>query len=229
MKVVAIVPSAGSGKRLGCRRDKPFVKLRGKPILFYALKTLEDANFIDYVILVVSFGRLKAAKRLVRKYRLAKVRAVIPGGRRRYDSVKNGLKRAGSADFVVIHDGVRPFAGRSLMRRVLSAARASGAALPAVPARQTLKSISRNFFVKNTPERKNLWEAQTPQVFRRRLIVEAYNKVKTRHATDDASLAEMLGHKVKIVKGSYRNIKITTPEDLELAKVLLKDANRHRV
>ena len=222
MTVAAIVPSAGSGRRLGGVTDKPFVMLKGKPILFYALKTLEDADFIDYVILVVSSRRLRAAERLVKKYRLSKVRAVIPGGKRRYDSVKNGLKEAGEADFVVIHDGARPFVSQGLMRRVLSAARASGAALPAVPARQTLKSISKDFFVENTPERKYLWEAQTPQAFERRLIVEAYNKVKAPHATDDASLAETLGHKVKIVKGSYRNIKITTPEDLELAKALLK-------
>lgn len=222
MKVACVVPSAGKGSRLNAGKDKPFIKLNGKPLLFHTLSALSQSRLIDDIIVVVSEKNLKACGALVKKYKLNRVRAVVCGGKRRFDSVKNGLAKAENADLVLIHDGARPFVDKKLIRKVILEARSSGAALPAIPSRQTLKKINKNSFVENTPDRKYIWEAQTPQGFRKNLILKAYKMAKNRAATDDAALAERLGHKVKIVKGSYRNIKITTPEDLELAKALMK-------
>ncbi|MGB2706306.1 MAG: 2-C-methyl-D-erythritol 4-phosphate cytidylyltransferase [Candidatus Omnitrophota bacterium] len=226
MKVTCIVAAGGKGRRLKARQDKPFVMLGEKPLLSHTLRALENCNFIDSIIVVVSRGKLKACERLVKKYGFRKVRAVVGGGRRRFDSVKNGLREAQNADFVLIHDGARPFVSRDLVKRVFLAARKSGAALCATPMKQTVKRAGENFFVSETPRRKFLWEAQTPQGFKKDLISKAYREAKDRGVTDDASLVEKLGHKVKIVKGSSGNIKITTPEDLELAKLLMKKPTR---
>lgn len=222
MKVTCVVPSAGRGQRLNFKEDKPFIILGKRPILAHTLKALHESRSIDGIIVVVSQNNLKRAKGLVKKYRLNKVHAIISGGKRRFDSVKNGLAKVDDADFVLIHDGVRPFIDQNLIKSVLEAAKRQGAAVLATASRQTIKLINKNLFVTKTPKRKTLWEAQTPQAFRRDLIIEAYKKAKDRNATDDSSLVERLGHKVKIVKGSYRNIKITTPEDLELARILLR-------
>ncbi|NQU95981.1 MAG: 2-C-methyl-D-erythritol 4-phosphate cytidylyltransferase [Candidatus Omnitrophica bacterium] len=222
MKVVCIVPSAGKGKRLGSGQDKPFVTLGGKPILANTLEALESCKFIDDIIIVVSGNKLKACSELVKKYKFRKVYAIVRGGKKRFDSVKNGLSKVQNANFILIHDGARPFIDRELMKKVFVAAKKYGAALCATASKQTLKSVSGNLFIKETPERKFIWEAQTPQAFKKDLITKAYKKSKNRNATDDSYLVEKLGHKVKIVKGSYRNIKITTPEDLILARALIK-------
>jgi len=229
MRITCILASAGKGRRLNERREKPFLTLSGKPLLLHTLKAIEGISFIKHVIVVVSHAKLKATEKLVAEYALRKIRAVIPGGKRRFDSVKNGLAKVGKTDFVMIHDGARPFINSDLVKKVLSAAEASGSAVCAIPSKQTLKSVSKNFFIKNTLKREFIWEAQTPQIFRKDLIVEAYRKAGRKSATDDAGLVERLGHKVKLVEGSQRNIKITTPEDLKLAKIFLKDANRNRV
>ncbi|UCD55497.1 MAG: 2-C-methyl-D-erythritol 4-phosphate cytidylyltransferase [Candidatus Omnitrophota bacterium] len=231
MKTICIVPSAGKGRRLKVKETKPFVMLGGHPLLSHTLKALEASAPIDEIIVVVSRDKLKAGRELIKKYEFNKVRAVISGGKRRFDSVRNALRKVKDADLVLIHDGVRPFISQDLIKKLLRAAKRFGAAVSAIPSRQTLKFIKENyrgqtsidnFFIVNTPKRKFLWEAQTPQVFKKQLIVKAYKKVKGRNATDDSSLVEKLGHRVKIVKGSFRNIKITTPEDLELAKIFVK-------
>lgn len=221
MKVACIVPAAGKGKRLGFKQDKAFISLRGKPLLSHTLGALQRCAFIDEIIVVVSRGKLKTSKKLVKKCGFRKVSAVVTGGKRRFDSVKNGLRGAQNADFIVVHDGARPFVSEDLLEKVFLAAKKTGAALCATPLKQTLKISDKNLFVSKTPARSSLWEAQTPQAFKKNLMVKAYRKAKDRTATDDASLVEKLGYKVKIVKGSYRNIKITTPEDLELAKLFL--------
>lgn len=219
MKAACIVPSAGRGKRLNRRLEKAFVKINGKPIIFYTLKALEKAGFINDIILVVSKGMVDASERLVKKYRFKKVRAIVRGGKMRFDSVKNGLARVRDADIVMVHDGARPFVEKELIKNVFFAAKKEGAAIAALPSKQTLKSVE-NSFVTGTPDRKSLWEAQTPQAFRKNLIVEAYKKADKRSVTDDSMLAERMGCKVKIVMGSYKNIKITTPEDLALARII---------
>jgi 2-C-methyl-D-erythritol 4-phosphate cytidylyltransferase len=222
MKVTCVVPSAGRGKRLKAKEPKPFVMLAGRPILAHTLRALERSRFIDDIIVVVSRDKLTACRRLVKKYKLRKVRAIVSGGKRRFDSVKNGLRKVKDADFVLIHDGARPFVGRDLIKKTLSATKRFGGAISATPSRQTLKSIGGNFFVTKTPKRKFLWEAQTPQAFRKDLIISAYKKAKDRSVTDDSSLVEKMGHRVKIVEGSHGNIKITTREDLELARILFR-------
>jgi len=222
MRVVCIVAAGGSGRRLKAKQAKPFVMLGGKPLLSHTLKALEACAFIDEIVVVVSPDKLKACRALVKKYRFKKIHAIRPGGRRRFDSVKSGLRGARAADFILIHDGARPFADRDLIKRVFLAAKKNGASISATAVKQTLKRVGKSFFVSGTPERKLLWEAQTPQAFKKELIIRAYRKAGRRGATDDAALVEKLGHKVKIVKGSSRNIKITTPEDLALAELLLK-------
>ncbi|MFC1576662.1 2-C-methyl-D-erythritol 4-phosphate cytidylyltransferase, partial [Candidatus Omnitrophota bacterium] len=167
MKAVCIVPSAGKGRRLKQKHDKPFVKLGGKPILWHTLKALETSRLVDEVVLVVSPGKVKHARGLIKKHGLKKVRSVVSGGRRRFDSVRNGLLKAKDADFVLIHDGVRPFVEDALIKRLLSAAKKFGAALPAIPSKQTLKCVNKNRFITKTPSRKFIWEAQTPQVFKK--------------------------------------------------------------
>lgn len=223
MKVTCIVPAAGKGKRLKSGRDKVFVNLGGEPLLSRTLKALHGCPFIDSIIVVVSANKIKSCERLARKYGLKKVKNIIRGGRRRFDSVREGLKEAKDTDFVLIHDGARPFIEQDLVAKVFGAAKKYGAALCATPSKQTLKSVTGELFVDGTPERKYIWEAQTPQAFRRDLIVKAYRKARKNSATDDAMLVERLGHRVKIVQGSPRNIKITTPEDLKLAEALIRN------
>jgi len=221
MKVVCIVSSAGRGKRLGLRKDKPFVLLGKRPILEHTLKVLNKNKFIDKIVLVVSRSRINTSKKLVKKYNLNKVTDIIQGGRRRFDSVRNGLRKIKDADIILIHDGVRPFVDDALIKRVILSASKFKAAVPAIPSKQTIKRIDRRFFVKKTPDRKFLWEAQTPQGFQRDLILKAYKKSKDKNPTDDSSLVEKMGHRVKIVKGAYKNLKITTREDLNIAKVYI--------
>ena len=222
MKVACVVPSAGKGRRLNSKLDKPFVALNGKPLLYHTLKALEKTDLIDYIVLAVSGDKLERCRRIVKKYKLKKICAIVQGGKRRFDSVKNALREVKDADYVLIHDAARPFIERDLIKKLLNAARVSGGAISAIPASETIKTVNKSSFIKDTPSREYLWRAQTPQVFRKGLIVEAYRKAKAKSATDDSMLLEKLGHKVKIVRGSHRNIKITTPEDLELAKVLLR-------
>lgn len=222
MRATCIVPSAGKGKRLSSKENKPFISLKGKPLLLYTLKALEKCKVINEIIVVVSPDKIKTCKKLIKKYGISKVSVVVAGGRKRFNSVKNGLKKIKEADFILIHDGVRPFIEESTIKKVLRAARRYGAALCATPLKQTLKIINKNSFIKNTPKRSTLWEAQTPQAFKKDLILKAYKNATSHDATDDSSLVEKMGRKVKIIKGSYRNIKITTPEDLALAEILLK-------
>jgi len=222
MKVTCIVPAAGRGKRLKRKDGKILVTLEGKPLLFHTLKALDRSGVIDEIILVVSPDRLEDCKRLVRKHNFLRVTSVVPGGKKRFNSVKNGLRKVKDADIVVIHDGARPLIDADTVKKIITAAKKYGASVVARPSKQTLKAVDKKLFITNTPRRKFIWEADTPQAFRTDLIRKAYEKTRDTDATDDSVLLERLGHRVKIVEGSPRNIKITTPEDLALAKVLLK-------
>ena len=223
MKIIAIVPSAGKGSRIKSKVAKPYLKLGNKPILAYTLETLERSDYISGIIVAVSQGRKKEALKIAKKYNIKKLKRVVIGGATRFKSVFNCLKYVDSdTDYVLIHDGARPFLTEDIIRRVILEAKKVGAALAAMPTTSTIKKVGKNLDVLSTPPRKELWEAQTPQAFKKEVIVKAYNKNKKIKATDDAMLVELLGKKVKMVKGSYRNIKITTREDLELAKLLIK-------
>ncbi|MFH0840316.1 MAG: 2-C-methyl-D-erythritol 4-phosphate cytidylyltransferase [Candidatus Omnitrophota bacterium] len=224
MKTTAIVVAAGKGRRFKSKEKKPFVKLGKRPLVTYALMAFERSPVINDIILVVDRPLIKKAAGLVKKYRINKVRYIVKGGRVRSQSVKNGLARVGNdTRLVLIHDGVRPFVDNRLVKKVVNAAARFGAAILAHPVKPTIKVSCDRSFVNYTPERRHLWEAETPQAFRREIIESAYKKAaRGKYYTDDAALVECAGRKVKIVKGDYKNIKITTVEDLKIAQALLR-------
>ncbi len=223
MKTVAIVPAAGSGKRLNQIKEKPFIRLKSKPLLWYALSALNNSPFIDKIVLVVARKFVKKSRGLVKKYNLKKVEFIVPGGRTRSDSVLNGLNLVDKdTDYVLIHDGARPFLEACLIKKVVRAVKKFGACSVCVPIKPTIKEAKKGYITK-TLNRKELWDTQTPQAFKKEIIIKAYkNQRLLKTSTDDSSLVEKLGYKVRVVIGSYRNIKVTTPEDLLLAKALLK-------
>jgi 2-C-methyl-D-erythritol 4-phosphate cytidylyltransferase len=223
-KVGAIIVAAGTSSRMG-GIDKVFARLGDEPMLVKIITVFQNCPSVDEIVVVLARKSLGQGRKLIKEYKWPKVAAVCPGGLRRQDSVREGLKRLSGCDWVVIHDGARPCIDTDIIERGLSVARESGAAIAAVPVKATIKVVSRRRFVQQTPARQNLWAAQTPQIFRYDLIVEAYHQVKT-EVTDDAALVEQLGHKVEVYMGSYQNIKVTTPEDLAIAQVFLKN-NEH--
>jgi len=217
-KVGAVIAAAGSSRRMG-GADKVFALLGGKPILAPVVNAFQGCNHVDQIVVVLSEQNLERGQQLVAEQGWSKVSDVCAGGRRRQDSVAAGLKRLSNCDWVVIHDGARPLVTADLINRGLEAAKETGAAVAAVPITDTIKVAGDDRFVQQTLLRRNLWAVQTPQVFRFDIIAEAYRQTKG-EATDDASLIEQLGYRVKIYMGSYDNIKITTPDDLALAEVL---------
>ncbi len=224
MRVAAIVVAGGVGSRLKSRQHKPFVPLCGRPILVWTLRAFARARPIDEVILVVHDSDVAKAKALVRQHRINKVTRVVRGGATRLASVSCGLRAlAPDPRWVVVHDGARPLVTPQIIEETLRAARASGAAIAAIPIVPTVKEVREDWVVR-TLDRNHLWAVQTPQAFRRDLLERAHAKARARGitATDDAALVEALGCRVRIVMGSPRNIKVTTPEDLVIAKALLK-------
>ena len=224
-KVVAVVPAGGTGKRMGAGTPKQFLMLDGVPMMLHALRVLERAPGVTEVVLVVpKEERDRALSEVVERYGLKKVLKVVPGGATRQESVRHGLNEVGEdVEIVVVHDAVRPFITEDRIERSIEAARKHGGAIVAVPMKDTPKQAGPDRLIQRTLDRTELWLAQTPQAFRRALVVEAYRKAAIAHvhATDDAALVERLGHKVAIVEGSWENIKITTPEDMILAEAIL--------
>jgi 2-C-methyl-D-erythritol 4-phosphate cytidylyltransferase len=226
VKRIALVPAAGMGKRMGASINKQYLLLAGKPILAHTLELFQRAEFIDEIYPVVPQEEIDYCRtHVVEQYGIDKVRQIIAGGAERQNSVLNGLRaiKAAEEDIIVIHDGVRPFVPLSAVQRSLQIAGDFDGALLAVPAKDTIK-IVKDAFAVATPPRETLWLAQTPQTFRYGVIRAAHELAETEGfvGTDDASLLERLGKKVHIVIGDYRNIKITTPEDLLLAEAFLK-------
>lgn len=224
MVVSALIPAAGRGERMGGEVKKPFLLLNDKPIIVHTLSRFQRCDLIDEIIPIVSAEDVDRTWRIVRKYEFTKVTKVVSGGETRQRSVYNGLRTLGEkTDVVVIHDGVRPFVTDEIIRGCVERAFKAGAAIAAVPVKDTIKEVSPEGIVLHTLERSRLWAIQTPQVFRKKLILKAHELALERgiEATDDAALVEMMGGKVHVVMGSYENIKITTPEDLILARTLL--------
>ncbi len=217
-KVGAVIAAAGSSQRMD-GADKVFALLAGEPILTRVVDVFQRCNPIDQIVIVLSQPNLGRGKQLVIERGWSKVIDVCLGGRRRQDSVAAGLKRLSNCDWVVIHDGARPLVTVDLINRGLKAAKGTGAAVAAVPVRDTIKMAGDDRIVRQTPPRQNLWAVQTPQVFSIKIITEAYSRADD-DVTDDASLVEQLGYRVKIYSGAYDNIKITTPDDLALAGAL---------
>lgn len=224
MKVAAIVPAAGKGRRLKSKIEKPYISLCGKPILAHTLLKLSKNRHITEIVVAVNKRRLNTFRRkIIDRFRIKKVK-VVNGGKKRSDSVFNALKNVSNGiDYILIHDGTRPFITNNIIERSLDMARRFGASVVAIPVKSTLKCIQKSGRIQYTPDRRNFWEAQTPQVFRRDLIERSYRKVgkKRIDITDDSMLVERFGVKPKIVMGSYSNIKITTQEDLKLAKLFM--------
>lgn len=224
---VGIVPAAGIGVRMGANRPKQLLEVNGTPILALTLRILQDCDAVDRVILVAPEEDLERCRRdIVGRFRLDKVMEVIPGGERRQDSVRLGLEAAGEDfDLVVIHDGVRPLAGGELLEKVVLAAGKYGAAVAGLPARETVKEADECGLVVRTLDRSGIWLIQTPQAFSTEILRKAHECARREgwpEATDDAALVEKLGVPVKIVRGSERNIKVTTPLDLEMVRFLLE-------
>jgi 2-C-methyl-D-erythritol 4-phosphate cytidylyltransferase len=218
LKVAAIIVAAGESRRMG-GLDKVFAPLGGEPVLARVIDTFQRCALIAQIVVVVNATSLEPGRQLVAGGGWDKVTDVCLGGRRRQDSVAAGLERLQDCDWVVIHDGARPLVTTDLIEKGLEAAKETGAAAAAVPVTDTIKLVSDHEVVMGTPPRQNLRAVQTPQVFRFDIINKAYQQARG-DATDDASLAEQAGYKVKLYPGSYDNIKITTPDDLALAEIL---------
>ncbi|MBA7670438.1 2-C-methyl-D-erythritol 4-phosphate cytidylyltransferase [subsurface metagenome] len=216
--VAAIIVAAGESRRMG-GVDKAFALLGGKPVLSRAVDAFQRCGSVQQVVLVVNEQNLERCRQLVAESGWSKVTGVCPGGERRQDSVAAGLSHLSHCDWVIIHDGARPLVTVDLIEHGLEAARETGAAVAAVPVTDTIKVAGDDRIVHQTPPRRNLWAVQTPQVFRFGIIAEAYRQAKG-EVTDDASLVEQLGYKVKLYMGSYANIKVTAPDDLALAEIL---------
>ncbi|MBL7151552.1 MAG: 2-C-methyl-D-erythritol 4-phosphate cytidylyltransferase [Candidatus Omnitrophica bacterium] len=230
MFVSAIILAAGKGLRLKSRVPKPLVKINSRPIIIYSLFTFSRHPLVSEIILVANSANKEALIRKIKQYRISKISSIVEGGKRRQDSVRCGLKRLSpETDLVLVHDGARPFVGKEEISAVIKEALETRAAVLGVPVKCTIKQVHspqtivhRKYIVKKTLGRENLWEIQTPQVFARELILNAYRKFSRSDVTDDAALAEKSGVKISVVPGSYHNIKITTPEDLIMAKALLQ-------
>jgi len=228
--VVAIIPAAGLGKRFGGGKGKTFHSLAGRPIIVRTLEAFQRCGLIDVIVPVFREEELQFAAKLIERFGLTKVRKLAAGGVERQDSVYNGLKALeGKASIVIIHDGARPLIDVSVIEESIRALKNCAGVIAAVPVKDTIKAVTRagaskNIYVQNTPDRSVLWSVQTPQTFRLKRLLEAYKKAYAEgfYATDDAALMERYGGRVKIVMGSYRNLKITTPEDITVAEALLK-------
>ena len=229
MKVIALVPAAGMGKRMGAEINKQYLLLAGKPILAHTLQVFENAPFVDDVYVIIPAAEIPFCReQVVERYGLTKVRRIVAGGAERQHSVMNGLQAldgSGDDDVVLIHDGVRPFVPPRVLERAAEVARRHDGALVAVPAKDTIKVVV-DGIIKGTPPREELWLAQTPQAFRYPVIRAAHEIAAAENylGTDDASLVERMGKDIHVVVGDYRNIKITTPEDLILAEAFLREA-----
>lgn len=223
----AIVLSAGQGKRMGTAVQKQYIELEGKPIVAHTLEVFQRSEVIDEILLVVGKGQEEYCRKdIIEKYHLDKVKKIIEGGAERYHSVYCGLKEVRKDGYVFIHDGARPFVTEENLRKSYEAVCEYPACVIGMPVKDTIKIADKEGFSNETPERDKVWQIQTPQVFEVKLIRDAYETLlqsgKTK-VTDDAMVVEtVLGMKVRLVEGSYENIKITTPEDLEIAEVFLK-------
>ena len=222
----AVIVAAGKGKRMGTDISKQFLPLCGKEILTHTVEVFEKADRIRDIVLVTGTDSLQDVQDMVREYGWQKVISVVAGGKERQDSVWNGLQAISEdTEIVLIHDGVRPFVTEGILDLSIETAVEMGGCAAGVPAKDTIKVCNSENIAVDTPDRSTLWQIQTPQTFRKELIVKAYEQAKAEGfvGTDDASLAENSGYSVKVIMGSYRNIKITTKEDLLIGEAFLKE------
>jgi 2-C-methyl-D-erythritol 4-phosphate cytidylyltransferase len=225
-RAVAVIPAGGGGRRMGTAIPKQFLTLGSVPLLLHCLRVFERAPSVSQVILVVPENeRERTLADVIKRYDIKKVLRIVAGGATRQASVYEGLKASDpEADIVVVHDGVRPFVTEDLIERSIAEARNTGGAIVGVPMKETVKQVGADGQILSTIDRAPLWLAQTPQAFRRALLLEAYRKANSERfdATDEAGIMERFGHKVVIIPGRWDNIKITTSEDLEMAEAILR-------
>ncbi len=243
-RCTAIVLAAGQGSRMGMKMQKQYLDLGGKPLLYYSLAAFEKSKIIDDVILVVGDGQiLYCQNEIVKKYGFTKVDTITTGGKERYESVYRALlvmededMRVPNRDgYVFIHDGARPFVDEDIIERTYEAVIKYRACVAGMPVKDTIKVADEDGFSKETPNRKFLWQIQTPQVFETMLIKEAYFRLmkeiqeKEVKVTDDGMVVErVLGLPVRLVEGSYENIKVTTPEDIPVAETFVRKREVHK-
>lgn len=232
VKAYALIPAAGMGKRMGASINKQYLQLDGLPIVARTISVFEQCSHIDAIYLVIPAAEIPyCVEHVVAACGFRKVDEIVPGGKERQNSVLNGLRamrpHLSDDDVVLIHDGVRPLISAELLRESIEVACCNDGALVAVPAKDTIKTV-RDGIVIDTPDRESLWQAQTPQTFRFGIIYAAHLAAEQDGyiGTDDASLVEHSGGNVRIVRGDYRNIKITTPEDLVLAESFLSATSK---
>lgn len=233
-KTTAIILAAGQGKRMNSAVQKQYLLIAGKPVLYYSLKAFEE-SLIDDIVLVAGKGEIDfCQKEIVEKYGIGKVRVVTAGGKERYHSVARGLAAINwDCDYVFIHDGARPFVDASIIERAFLGVQETAACVVGMPVKDTIKLADKNGYVESTPNRSLVWQIQTPQVFEKNLISAAYERLAAQETqvknaniliTDDAMVVEYFMNKpIKLIEGSYQNIKITTPEDLKTAELFLAD------
>ncbi|RLC61809.1 MAG: 2-C-methyl-D-erythritol 4-phosphate cytidylyltransferase [Chloroflexi bacterium] len=219
-KVGVVIVAAGTSQRM-TGINKLFVPLRGKLLLTWSVDTCQKSNLIQQIVLVLSDKDLVRGQKLKEGRGWSKV-TLCPGGARRQDSVRQGLKQIRNCDLVMIHDGARPFLTLNLIEDGLKIAGEIGAAVAAVPVKDTIKLATDEKLIEKTLQRDRLWAAQTPQIFNFDIITRAYNNLAA-EVTDDAAAVERLGYKVQLYMGDYRNIKVTTAEDLALARIIAKN------
>jgi 2-C-methyl-D-erythritol 4-phosphate cytidylyltransferase len=233
LRTTAIVLAGGRGKRMNSEIHKQYLLIKDKPVLYYSLKAFED-SLVDDIVLVT--GKDEASycqNEIIDKYGFTKIRAIVAGGKERYHSVYNGIKAISwECDYIFIHDGARPFVTRDIIERTYNEVKISKACIVGMPVKDTIKISDDNGYVADTPSRSHVWQVQTPQTFESTLISRAYEKLieneelllsKGVTITDDAMVVEYFEKvPVKLVQGSYENIKITTPDDLIIAETFLK-------
>jgi 2-C-methyl-D-erythritol 4-phosphate cytidylyltransferase len=222
MMYEVVIPAAGQGKRMKAGVNKQLIELQNEPLIVRTLKVFESDEWCRGIIVVINEAERTQFEQLFSRFHIKKITAIVSGGKERQHSVYNGLKAAKNGDIVLIHDGARPFVTIEHIHELVKEAKKHGAAIPAVRVKDTVKKV-RDQFVEETVERSSLWAVQTPQAFHVSLVLRAHEQAQKDGyiGTDDASLVERIGGKVKIVEGDYRNIKLTTPDDLLFAEAIL--------
>ena len=223
-KVGAVIVAAGNSTRMG-GLDKTFAPVLGMPLVVHTIDQFESSSLVHQIVLVVAKDSVGRARELIQHRAYSKVTNVCVGGRRRQDSVRSGLEALSSCEWVMVHDGARPCLDEAILQRGLEAAFGYGSAIAGVPVKDTIKIVSPHQIVEKTPDRSLLWAAQTPQVFRYPMLLDAHRALN-QDFTDDAAMIESLGHSVKMYLGSYENIKVTTSDDLVIAEAFLKSGAR---
>ena len=231
--LTVIVPAAGAGRRMGFGKNKAFITIRDVPLLVLCMKMLAETGMVRRVIVVTRAWEITETERMLKEYQpdfFPDINwQVTAGGRERQDSVANGLALVtDESGYVAVHDGARPFAGTEVFARTFARAKEFGAAIAAVPLKDTVKVVDARGIVVSTPDRSSLCAVQTPQIFEINVLRKGYDFLKEHPVavTDDASLVEASGHPVAVAEGSYENIKVTTPEDLLLAEKILEKQSR---